>query len=162
MRGLPELARDAPERSHSWNGLGRESSPRTGDPHSVRNFKRPQPQRVKPSCAAAVRSLDASSAAGWSQYCSRAYDGHGDDSCFSFACSAEPASDRRRSGSGQDMDRGQESISRTLQRGVKYYESMRLVNEIESRLKEWNDEARRGQCLPPRTRSRRQQMRDSK
>jgi anti-sigma factor RsiW len=32
-------------------------------------------------------------------------------------------------------------ISRTWERGVKYYENMRLVFEIQSRLKEWNDEA---------------------
>jgi anti-sigma factor RsiW len=31
-------------------------------------------------------------------------------------------------------------ISRTWERGVKYYENMRLVFEIQSRLKEWNDE----------------------
>ena len=35
-------------------------------------------------------------------------------------------------------------VSRTWDRGVKYYESMRLVFEIQTRLKEWNEEAPQG------------------
>ena len=34
----------------------------------------------------------------------------------------------------------EDRVSRTWQRGVKYYESLRLVYEIESRLKEWREE----------------------
>ena len=34
----------------------------------------------------------------------------------------------------------EDRASRTWQRGVKYYESLRLVFEIESRVKEWSDE----------------------
>jgi len=32
-------------------------------------------------------------------------------------------------------------VSRTWERGVKYYENLRLVFEIQTRLKQWNDEA---------------------
>ena len=34
----------------------------------------------------------------------------------------------------------EDRVTRTWQRGVKYYESMRLVFEIESRVKEWSDD----------------------
>jgi hypothetical protein len=34
----------------------------------------------------------------------------------------------------------EDRVSRTWQRGVKYYESLRLVFEIESRVKEWSDD----------------------
>jgi hypothetical protein len=34
----------------------------------------------------------------------------------------------------------EDRATRTWQRGVKYYESLRLVYEIESRVKEWRDE----------------------
>ncbi len=34
----------------------------------------------------------------------------------------------------------EDRVSRTWQRGVKYYESLRFVYEIESRVKEWSDE----------------------
>lgn len=34
----------------------------------------------------------------------------------------------------------EDRLTRTWQRGVKYYESMRLVFEIESRVKEWSDD----------------------
>ncbi len=35
----------------------------------------------------------------------------------------------------------EDRASRTWQRGVKYYESLRLVYEIESRVKEWSDDS---------------------
>ena len=35
-------------------------------------------------------------------------------------------------------------VSRTWERGVKYYENLRLVFEIQSRLKQWSDEAPAG------------------
>jgi len=31
-------------------------------------------------------------------------------------------------------------VSRTWERGVKYYENLRLVFEIQNRLKQWNEE----------------------
>ena len=34
----------------------------------------------------------------------------------------------------------EDRATRTWQRGVKYYESLRLVYEIESRVKEWRDD----------------------
>jgi hypothetical protein len=34
----------------------------------------------------------------------------------------------------------EDRVSRTWQRGVKYYDSLRLVYEIESRVKEWSDD----------------------
>jgi len=34
----------------------------------------------------------------------------------------------------------EDRVTRTWQRGVKYYESLRLVYEIESRMKEWSDD----------------------
>ncbi|MGA3189007.1 MAG: zf-HC2 domain-containing protein [Bryobacteraceae bacterium] len=34
----------------------------------------------------------------------------------------------------------EDRVARTWQRGVKYYESLRLVYEIESRVKEWSDD----------------------
>lgn len=34
----------------------------------------------------------------------------------------------------------EDRVTRTWQRGVKYYESLRLVYEIESRVKEWSDD----------------------
>ncbi len=41
-------------------------------------------------------------------------------------------------------------VSLTWERGVKYYENMRLVFEIQSRLKEWSDEAPdAGKSAPP-------------
>jgi anti-sigma factor RsiW len=36
---------------------------------------------------------------------------------------------------------GEDRVSRTWQRGVKYYDSLRLVYEIESRVKEWKDDS---------------------
>jgi anti-sigma factor RsiW len=35
----------------------------------------------------------------------------------------------------------EDRVTRTWQRGVKYYESLRLVYEIESRVKEWRDDS---------------------
>jgi hypothetical protein len=35
----------------------------------------------------------------------------------------------------------EDRVTRTWQRGVKYYESLRLVYEIESRVKEWSDDS---------------------
>jgi len=43
----------------------------------------------------------------------------------------------------------EDRVSRTWQRGVKYYESLRLVYEIESRVKEWSDEGSAANIKPP-------------
>ncbi len=42
----------------------------------------------------------------------------------------------------------EDRVTRTWQRGVKYYESLRLVYEIESRVKEWRDDSGDGTNAP--------------
>ncbi len=61
---------------------------------------------------------------------------------FFFACCG-----RTRQLTAADLDpvkvwtAAENRVSRTWERGVKYYENMRLVFEIQTQLKEWNDEA---------------------
>ena len=43
----------------------------------------------------------------------------------------------------------EDRVTRTWQRGVKYYESLRLVYEIESRVKEWRDDGSDAANKPP-------------
>ncbi len=43
----------------------------------------------------------------------------------------------------------EDRVTRTWQRGVKYYESLRLVFEIESRVKEWRDDGSDAANKPP-------------
>ena len=43
----------------------------------------------------------------------------------------------------------EDRVSRTWQRGVKYYESLRVVYEIESRVKEWSDDGSAPQTQAP-------------
>ena len=45
----------------------------------------------------------------------------------------------------------EDRVSRTWQRGVKYYESLRLVYEIESRVKEWSEDSGDQKNPPPAT-----------
>ena len=44
-------------------------------------------------------------------------------------------------GSGEGVDAAENRVNRTWERGVKSYENIRLVYEIQTRLNEWKDEA---------------------